>query len=346
MAYETAVEQKNKPKRRHRKSHGKISFRTLARVVADSWKQIDATSRANLEAQALLEKQEYLQKVQEWKLRQERKQPTALVNVNSPVMAAPQMSSSTSSSASASTMMPASVTSTKAVSSKQTTATSSTVVSEASSDESSVDSTTAPPSPAAVTSTLLASLPSSKSNGTTSSMNPLSMPKAAYLDFKGVGRGTLHIRHPWLNQRRTVSSSSLLDDHNEANNSDNVDADTIITTAPSHFLQQRLFPIQDDSSSNSHQEDSSSSSDPLTLPMEQDEPKEQQAIPSTTLVDTDSALPDNFGTAMDDATEQAVAEVVSSMMDDAAVATDYPDDLVLQGMEGIDPSLDMGTVFD
>ena len=337
MAYETAVEQKNKPKRRHRKSHGKISFRTLARVVADSWKQIDATSRANLEAQALLEKQEYLQKVQEWKLRQER---TALVNSpNTAVMATapPQVSSSTSAA-----MMPAASVNSTTVVSKQTTATSSTVVSEASSDESSVDST--PPSPATVTSTLLASLPSSKSNGTTSSMNPLSMPKAAYLDFKGVGRGTLHIRHPWL-QRRTVSSSSLLDDHNEANNSDNVDADTIITTAPSHFLQQRLFPIQDDSSRNSHQEDSSSSSDPLTLPMEQDEPKEQQAIPSTTLVDTDSALPDNFGTAMDDA-EQAVAEVVSSMMDDAAVATDYPDDLVLQGMEGIDPSLDMGTVFD
>ena len=46
-------------KRQHRKAHGKISFRELARVIAKRWKTLDEPSRRILEAQAQVEKQVY-----------------------------------------------------------------------------------------------------------------------------------------------------------------------------------------------------------------------------------------------------------------------------------------------
>ena len=53
-------------KRKHRKSHGKISFSQLARVIADKWKSLDKVSKVAFFERAALEKDEYKTAVEEW----------------------------------------------------------------------------------------------------------------------------------------------------------------------------------------------------------------------------------------------------------------------------------------
>ena len=53
-------------KRPHRKAHGKISFRELATVIGRRWKALDDDNRRLLEAQAVLEKERYVEDLQAW----------------------------------------------------------------------------------------------------------------------------------------------------------------------------------------------------------------------------------------------------------------------------------------
>ncbi|KAL7573326.1 hypothetical protein ACA910_011689 [Epithemia clementina (nom. ined.)] len=59
-------EHKRKGKRVHRKTHGKISFRELARTVANRWKQLDENTRKLLDQQALEERNEHAKLNKEW----------------------------------------------------------------------------------------------------------------------------------------------------------------------------------------------------------------------------------------------------------------------------------------
>jgi len=59
--------QKGRPKRPHRKSHGKIGFRELARTVASRWKKIDDETRQVFQYQAMLEREAYEKEYAEWK---------------------------------------------------------------------------------------------------------------------------------------------------------------------------------------------------------------------------------------------------------------------------------------
>ncbi|KAL7573331.1 hypothetical protein ACA910_011694 [Epithemia clementina (nom. ined.)] len=59
-------EHKRKGKRVHRKTHGKISFRELARTVANRWKQLDENTRKLLDQQASEERDEHAKLSKEW----------------------------------------------------------------------------------------------------------------------------------------------------------------------------------------------------------------------------------------------------------------------------------------
>lgn len=67
----------DKPKRQHRKSHGKIGFRDLARTIAQRWKTIDAANRQVLEDQARVEKLQYANALRLWKEQQQETQQLA-----------------------------------------------------------------------------------------------------------------------------------------------------------------------------------------------------------------------------------------------------------------------------
>ena len=54
-------------KRKHRKSHGKISFRDMASTIAKRWKETDAETRAPYERIADKEREIYRAKLEEWK---------------------------------------------------------------------------------------------------------------------------------------------------------------------------------------------------------------------------------------------------------------------------------------
>lgn len=53
-------------KRKHRKSHGKIGFESLAKTIANKWKTLDKASKRPFEQQAKREKAIYAQKLQAW----------------------------------------------------------------------------------------------------------------------------------------------------------------------------------------------------------------------------------------------------------------------------------------
>ncbi|KAL7558947.1 hypothetical protein ACA910_017446 [Epithemia clementina (nom. ined.)] len=57
---------KKRGKRLHRKTHGKIGFRDLARTVANRWKNLDESTRNLLDQQALEERNEHDKLNQEW----------------------------------------------------------------------------------------------------------------------------------------------------------------------------------------------------------------------------------------------------------------------------------------
>lgn len=54
-------------KRKHRKTHGKISFRDMASTIAKKWKETDAAGRAPYERIATREREMYRVKLDEWK---------------------------------------------------------------------------------------------------------------------------------------------------------------------------------------------------------------------------------------------------------------------------------------
>jgi hypothetical protein len=58
--------QPDKPKRKHRKSHGKITFAELARAIANRWRGLDAHSKGLLIERAALEKSRFLRELEEW----------------------------------------------------------------------------------------------------------------------------------------------------------------------------------------------------------------------------------------------------------------------------------------
>jgi HMG (high mobility group) box len=55
-----------RPKRKHRKSHGKISFAELARRIADKWKNLMPEAKDLLQERAAIEKTRYLRELEEW----------------------------------------------------------------------------------------------------------------------------------------------------------------------------------------------------------------------------------------------------------------------------------------
>jgi hypothetical protein len=56
----------DKPKRKHRKSHGKISFAELARTIANKWKTLQPSQKDLLLERAAMEKARYLRELEEW----------------------------------------------------------------------------------------------------------------------------------------------------------------------------------------------------------------------------------------------------------------------------------------
>jgi hypothetical protein len=54
-------------RRRHRKSHGKIGFRELARTIAEKWKNLNPECKVLFETRASLEKHRYLAAREDWK---------------------------------------------------------------------------------------------------------------------------------------------------------------------------------------------------------------------------------------------------------------------------------------
>lgn len=60
----------SKPKRPHRKTHGKIGFADLARTIAARWKKLDSAGRSVFEERARLEKARYRIMVADWLERQ------------------------------------------------------------------------------------------------------------------------------------------------------------------------------------------------------------------------------------------------------------------------------------
>jgi Ubiquitin-activating enzyme E1 four-helix bundle/HMG (high mobility group) box len=55
-----------KPKRKHRRTHGKISFTELARVIASNWRNMDEASKAPFIERAVIEKKAYTTAIAAW----------------------------------------------------------------------------------------------------------------------------------------------------------------------------------------------------------------------------------------------------------------------------------------
>ena len=55
---------KTKKRRAHRKSHGLISFQELSRIIAERWKSLPEDEKKIFEAQAQIEKQERLARIE------------------------------------------------------------------------------------------------------------------------------------------------------------------------------------------------------------------------------------------------------------------------------------------
>jgi hypothetical protein len=58
-------------RRKHRKTHGKIGFADMARMVGEKWKKLDTTKKQAFEEQADHEKTRYIQELDVWKKTQE-----------------------------------------------------------------------------------------------------------------------------------------------------------------------------------------------------------------------------------------------------------------------------------
>mmetsp|Transcript_124972 Transcript_124972/g.186646 ORF Transcript_124972/g.186646 Transcript_124972/m.186646 type:complete len:431 (+) Transcript_124972:157-1449(+) len=62
---------KSREKRRHRKTHGRISFGDLARAIAESWKSIDPKSKSIFDHYAEVDMMRYRREVKAWKDKKE-----------------------------------------------------------------------------------------------------------------------------------------------------------------------------------------------------------------------------------------------------------------------------------
>jgi HMG (high mobility group) box len=56
----------NLPRRKHRKTHGKITFAELARSIASKWKALDPSSKALFMERTYIEKERYQREIAEW----------------------------------------------------------------------------------------------------------------------------------------------------------------------------------------------------------------------------------------------------------------------------------------
>ena len=61
-----------KEKRRHRKTHGKISFADLARTIAQKWKTLEPSDKVVFEERAEIEKARYKEDLEEWNIKQQQ----------------------------------------------------------------------------------------------------------------------------------------------------------------------------------------------------------------------------------------------------------------------------------
>lgn len=66
------------PKRKHRKSHGKISFAELARTIANKWRALDRDIKSLFEERAAMEKARHQREIQEWACRKLRPKPLGI----------------------------------------------------------------------------------------------------------------------------------------------------------------------------------------------------------------------------------------------------------------------------
>lgn len=66
IARRIAQMQTEQPKRKHRKSHGKITFAELARTIANNWKILKPFAKDMLQERAAIEKARYLRELEEW----------------------------------------------------------------------------------------------------------------------------------------------------------------------------------------------------------------------------------------------------------------------------------------
>lgn len=74
MVMKIANDYKARPRRKHRKSHGKISFLNLSKTVAYRWKMLDPFVKKHFEKQGKIEAYLYQQKYNQWLQEQEAKQ--------------------------------------------------------------------------------------------------------------------------------------------------------------------------------------------------------------------------------------------------------------------------------
>ncbi|KAL7577257.1 hypothetical protein ACA910_003578 [Epithemia clementina (nom. ined.)] len=75
---QVSEEHQKKGKRVHRRTHGKISFRDLARTVANRWKTLDASTRRLLDLQALAEEEQHAKLNREWLKMQNQQMEAAI----------------------------------------------------------------------------------------------------------------------------------------------------------------------------------------------------------------------------------------------------------------------------
>ena len=72
VAFQVSLAYRMKPPRKHRKSHGKISFLDLSRTVARRWKLLDPNLKRFFQAQAHTESLQYQPVFEEWKRKVQR----------------------------------------------------------------------------------------------------------------------------------------------------------------------------------------------------------------------------------------------------------------------------------
>jgi hypothetical protein len=63
-------------RRKHRKTHGKIGFAEMAKLVGQRWKKLDTTTKQGFEEQATREKARYFEHLEIWKKAQEEEDRT------------------------------------------------------------------------------------------------------------------------------------------------------------------------------------------------------------------------------------------------------------------------------